>query len=55
MARGTPTSETQRQGFRRIPAQSPGINVDILGRLMACTSQFDIYMTSPQAMQWYVQ
>jgi hypothetical protein len=29
--------------------------LDILGRLLACTSQLDMFMTSRKVMQWYVR
>ncbi len=41
--------------FRKAPAEATEVNLDILGRLMACTSQLDMYMTSPAVMRWYVQ
>jgi pyruvate,water dikinase len=41
--------------FRKTPAEETEANLDILGRLMACTSQLDMYMTSPAVMRWYVQ
>jgi len=41
--------------FKKAPAERTEANLDILGRLMACTSQLDMYMTSDAAMKWYVQ
>ena len=41
--------------FKKAPAEKTAANLDLLGRLMACTSQLDMYMTSEAAMKWYVQ
>ncbi len=41
--------------FKKAPARETGAHLDILGRLMACTSQLDMYMTSDEVMRWYVQ
>jgi pyruvate,water dikinase len=41
--------------FRKAPARDTEANLDVLGRLMACSSQLDMYMNSDKAMQWYVQ
>ncbi len=41
--------------FKRAPAEKTEANLDILGRLMASTSQLDMYMTSHDAMNWYVR
>jgi pyruvate,water dikinase len=41
--------------FKKAPGAEMETNLDILGRLMACTSQLDMYMTSNSVMQWYVQ
>ena len=41
--------------FKKAPAEETAANLDILGRLMACTSQLDMYMTSDAVMKWYVQ
>ncbi|MGB9073804.1 MAG: PEP/pyruvate-binding domain-containing protein [Terriglobales bacterium] len=41
--------------FKKAPAERTEANLDILGRLMVCTSQLDMYMTSEAAMKWYVQ
>ncbi|MGB8495614.1 MAG: PEP/pyruvate-binding domain-containing protein [Candidatus Acidiferrum sp.] len=41
--------------FKKAPADRTEANLDILGRLMACTSQLDMYMTSDAVMRWYVQ
>jgi pyruvate,water dikinase len=53
--------KTDRRGdlvncwFKKAPAKDTGERLDILGRLMACTSQLDMYMNSPEVMKWYVQ
>jgi len=39
--------------FKRAPAEDTAINLDILGRLLACSSQLDLYMSSHDAMKWY--
>lgn len=41
--------------FKRAPADDTATNLDILGRLMACSSQLDMYMNSHDAMKWYTQ
>lgn len=41
--------------FKKAPAAEMEAHLDILGRLMACTSQLDMYMTSNSVMNWYVQ
>jgi len=41
--------------FKKMPAAESEVNLDILGRLMACSSQLDMYMTSYDAMVWYVR
>jgi len=41
--------------FRKAPATETFEMLDILGRLLACTSQLDMYMTSRRVMQWYVR
>jgi hypothetical protein len=38
---------------KRASAQETEVNLDILGRLMACSSQLDMYMSSHDAMKWY--
>ncbi len=40
--------------FKKAPAADTEERLDILGRLMACTSQLDMYMTSHEVMKWYV-
>jgi pyruvate, water dikinase len=41
--------------FKKAPADKTEANLDILGRLMVCTSQLDMYMTSEAVMMWYVR
>jgi pyruvate,water dikinase len=41
--------------FKKAPADETATNLDILGRIMACTSQLDMYMTSEAVMRWYVE
>src|SRR5579875_696963 len=41
--------------YKKAPAHETGAHLDILGRLMACTSQLDMYMTNEAVMKWYVQ
>ncbi len=40
---------------KRAPADETELNLDILGRLMACSSQLDMYMSSHDAMKWYTE
>jgi pyruvate, water dikinase len=40
--------------FKKAPAEETETNLDILGRLMACSCQLDMYMSGNEAMQWYV-
>lgn len=40
--------------FRKGSEEETGEKLDLLGRLMACASQLDMYMTGRDAMQWYV-
>jgi pyruvate,water dikinase len=40
--------------FKKAPAPETFDMLDILGRLLACTSQLDMFMTSRKVMQWYV-
>lgn len=53
--------QTDRRGdlvnawYKRAPASQIDHRLDILGRLMACASQLDMYMTGRQAMRWYVE
>ncbi len=41
--------------FKKAPADLTDANLDILGRLMACSSQLDMYMTGHAVMLWYVE
>jgi pyruvate,water dikinase len=41
--------------FKKAPARETEDMLDILGRLMACASQLDMYMTSDAVMAWYVK
>ncbi len=40
--------------LKKASAEETGEKLDILGRLMACSSQLDMYMTSLEVMKWYV-
>jgi pyruvate,water dikinase len=41
--------------FKKAPAEETEFHLDILGRLMACSSQLDMYMTGSAAANSYVQ
>ncbi len=41
--------------LKKASAEETEAKLDILGRLMACSSQLDMYMTSPEVMKWYVR
>ncbi len=41
--------------FKKAPAEETRAQLDMLGRLMACTTQLDMYMTNTATMRWYVQ
>jgi pyruvate,water dikinase len=41
--------------FKKGTAAETETRLDILGRLMACSSQLDMYMASHEVMKWYVQ
>jgi pyruvate,water dikinase len=41
--------------LKKASAEETAEKLDILGRLMASSSQLDMYMTSHEVMQWYVQ
>lgn len=41
--------------FKKAPAAQSESNLDILGRLMACSCQLDMYMTNNAAVAWYVE
>jgi pyruvate,water dikinase len=40
--------------FKRGRAEDTEANLDMLGRLMACSCQLDMYMSGHEAMKWYV-
>ncbi len=40
--------------FKRARAEDTENNLDMLGRLLACSCQLDMYMTGREAMRWYV-
>ena len=40
--------------FKRARAEDTEANLDMLGRLMACSCQLDMYMSGHEAMKWYV-
>jgi pyruvate,water dikinase len=41
--------------YRKAPAEQIAERLDMLGRLLACSSQLDMYMTSREVMNWFVQ
>lgn len=41
--------------FRKASPEATEERLDILGRLMACSGQLDMYMTSDEVMRWYVR
>jgi len=41
--------------FRKAPAEQIAERLDMLGRLLACSSQLDMYMTSREMMSWFVE
>jgi pyruvate,water dikinase len=41
--------------FRKAPAGEMEEKLDILGRLLGCTSQLDMFMTSHEVMRWYLK
>jgi pyruvate,water dikinase len=41
--------------FRKGSAAETGEKLDLMGRLLACSSQLDMYMTSHEVMRWYVR
>lgn len=41
--------------FKKAPAAETEANLDILGRLVASSSQLDMYMTSDAVMRWFVE
>src|SRR5271157_265303 len=42
-------------GFARRPPDQIAERLGILGRLLACSSHLDMYMTSREVMIWFVQ
>ena len=41
--------------FRKGPADQTGERLDLLGRLLACSSQLDMYMNSREIMNWFAE
>jgi pyruvate,water dikinase len=41
--------------FRKAPADQTAERLDLLGRLLACSSQLDMYMTGREAMNWFAE
>jgi pyruvate, water dikinase len=41
--------------FKKARAEDTESNLDVLGRLMACSCQLDMYMSGREAMKWYVE
>lgn len=41
--------------FRKAPAEQIEERLDMLGRLLACSSQLDMYMTSREMMNWFAE
>lgn len=41
--------------YKKAPAADTASRLDILGRLLACSSQLDMFMTSREVMEWYAQ
>jgi pyruvate,water dikinase len=41
--------------IRKAPAEQTEVSLDMLGRLMACSSQLDMYMSGDATMRWYVR
>ncbi len=41
--------------FKKAPAEETEARLDVLGRLLACASQLDMYMTGHDAVRWYVE
>ena len=41
--------------FRKAPADQTAERLDLLGRLLACSSQLDMYMNSREVMNWFAQ
>ena len=41
--------------LRMVPEDETAHALDILGRLIACTSQLDMYLANPETMRWFVK
>jgi pyruvate,water dikinase len=41
--------------YRKAPSEDTASKLDLLGRLMACSTQLDMYMTGEEMMRWYVR
>jgi pyruvate,water dikinase len=41
--------------FRKAPADQTAERLDLLGRLLACSSQLDMYMNSREVMNWFAE
>ena len=41
--------------FRKAPADQTAERLDLLGRLLACSSQLDMYMNSREVMSWFAE
>lgn len=41
--------------MRKVPPEEADFALDILGRLLACACQLDMYMDHPDTMQWFVE
>jgi pyruvate, water dikinase len=41
--------------FRKAPADQTAERLDLLGRLLACSSQLDMYMHNRQVMNWFAE
>ena len=39
--------------FRKAPADQTAARLDVLGRLLACSSQLDMYMENREVMNWF--
>jgi pyruvate,water dikinase len=41
--------------MRKVPAEEADVALDILGRLLACACQLDMYMDNPDTMEWFIE
>ncbi len=41
--------------LRNAPAEEVDYSLDILGRLIACACQLDMYLSNPETMKWFVR